>query len=143
MRETITTEQIRALVVHRRDETFLALAQVLRRLGIEIIHARNCEEGTRLFRQAKPLDIVFSGVDLPDGDWTDMLILSAQSKNYLPVIVVSQMVDVELYLDAIGSGAFDFITPPFLTSDLAHIVRSAIYKELVSVKQNLTVQQAV
>lgn len=136
-------EQIRALVVHRRDEAFQALAEVLNRLGIEVVHARNCEEGTRLFKQAKPLDMVFSGVDLPDGNWTDMLILAGQSKSYLPVIVVSQMVDIELYLDALGSGAFDFITPPFLTSDLAHIIRSAIYKELVSVKQNLSAQQSV
>lgn len=136
-------EQIRALVVHRRDEAFQALAEVLNRLGIEVVHARNCEEGARLFKQAKPLDMVFSGVDLPDGNWTDMLILAGQSKSYLPVIVVSQMVDIELYLDALGSGAFDFITPPFLTSDLAHIIRSAIYKELVSVKQNLSAQQSV
>jgi len=136
-------EQITALVVHRRDEAFRDLAAVLGRLGIEVLHARNCEEAVRLFKQPKPVDMVFAGVELPDGSWTDMLILAAQSKSYLPVIVVSQMVDIELYLDALGSGAFDFITPPFLASDLAHIIRSAIYKELVSVKQNLSAQQLV
>lgn len=136
-------EQIRALVVHRGDEAFRALTDVLNRLGIEVIHARNCAEGVRLFKQAKPLDMVFSGVDLPDGNWTDILILAGQSKSYLPVIVVSQKVDIGLYLDALGSGAFDFITPPFLASDLAHIIRSAIYKELVSVKQNMSAQQLV
>ncbi|MEJ2007264.1 MAG: response regulator [Acidobacteriota bacterium] len=136
-------EQITALVVHRRDEAFQGLAKVLGRLGLEVVHARSCEEAVRLFKQSKPVDLIFAGVELPDGGWTDVLILSGQSKTYLPVIVVSQMVDIELYLDALGSGAFDYITPPFVASDLAHIIRSAIYKELVSVKQNLSAQQAV
>ena len=135
-------EQITALVVHRKDAAFQSLAKVLGRLGLEVIHARSCEEAIRLFKQSKPVDLVFAGVELPDGGWTDMLILAAQSKSYLPVIVVSQMVDIELYLDALGSGAFDYITPPFVASDLAHIIRSAIYKELVSVQRDLTAPPA-
>lgn len=136
-------EQITALVIHRRDEAFRSLVDVLGRLSIEVVHVRNCKEAVRFLREVKPVDMMFTGIDLPDGSWEDMLVLAAQSKNYLPVIVVSQMVDVELYLDALGSGAFDFITPPFVTSDLAHVVRSAVYKELVSVKQSLSAPQAV
>lgn len=136
-------EQIRALVVHRRDEAFRGLVEVLVRLGTEVIHARNCQEAKRLFKVEKSIDLLFTGADLPDGNWEDMLILAAQSRSYLPVIVVSKMVDIEFYLEALGSGAFDFITPPFLTSDMAHIIRSAIYKELVSVKQNMDAQQVV
>lgn len=136
------TERIRALVVHRQDDAFKSLAGVLDRLGMEIIYARSCKEAGQLFK-LESVDMVFTGTDLPDGGWADMLVLAAQSKVYLPVIVVSREVDVELYLEAIGSGAFDFVTPPFVTSDVAHIVRSAIYKELVSVKQNMSAQQAV
>jgi DNA-binding NtrC family response regulator len=132
------TEQINTLLVHPWDETFYDLARVLRSLGMEVTYASNCKEALQLLRKQGATDLVFAGTNLQDGGWADVLALAQQSKRHLPVIVVSQMVDGGLYLDAIGRGAFEVVTPPFVTSDVAHIVRSAIYKELVSVKQDLT-----
>jgi DNA-binding NtrC family response regulator len=136
-------EQINALLVLTENETLQNLAQTLKCLSVKVIFARNCREAARLLRKEGGIDLVFAGTDLPDGDWADVLGLAQQSRSYAPVIVVSRMVDVGLYLDALGKGAFDFVTPPFMTSDLAHIVRSAIYKELVSVKHDLTAPPAV
>jgi DNA-binding NtrC family response regulator len=137
-RKNTMAEQICALLVHSKDQTFYDLTQTLKSLGIRVVHARNRREATLLLQKQGAIDLVFAGTNLQDGGWADVVALAQQSKSYLPVIVVSRMVDVGLYLDALGRGAFDFVTPPFLTSDLAHIVRSAIYKELVSVKQDLT-----
>ena len=131
-------EQINALLVHSWDATFHDLARVLRSLGMEVTYTSNCREASRLLRKQGATDLVFAGTTLQDGGWADVLALAQQSKRYLPVIVVSQMADAGLYLDVIGKGAFDFVVPPFMISDLAHIVRSAIYKELVSLKQDLT-----
>lgn len=132
-------EQINALLVHTQDETYRQLEQVLRSLNIRVIHTRNCREASlHLKAQGGGIDLVFAGANLQDGGWAKVLALVQRAKSYLPVIVVSPMVDVGIYLDALGMGAFDFVTPPFLISDLAHIVRSAIYKELVSVKQDMT-----
>jgi DNA-binding NtrC family response regulator len=130
-------EQINALLVHAQDDTFLDLARVLKSLSIRVIHAQNCQEASQVVKSRGEVDLVMAGIALPDGTWGDILRLAQQSKRFLPVIVVSRTVDVGLYLDALEKGAFDFVTPPFLASDLAHIVRSAIYKELVSVKQDL------
>lgn len=135
-------EQINALFVHAHDETFHDLARVLRSLNIEVHHARNCREASLLFKGRAEVDMIFSGVALPDGNWADVLQLAQQARRFLPVIVVSRMTDVELYLDALEKGAFDVVTPPFLASDVAHIIRSAIFKELVSAKQNLTAPPA-
>src|SRR5574340_314780 len=117
-------EQINALLVHSQDETFHDLAWALKSLSVKVIHARNCREASLLLKKQGGIDLVFAGTDLPDGNWADVLGLAQRSKSYLPVIVVSRMVDMGLYLDSLGKGAFDFVTPPFLTSDLAHIVRS-------------------
>jgi DNA-binding NtrC family response regulator len=133
------TEQINALLVHSEDETFRGLTRALNSLSIKMVHARNCREASVLLMKNRgATDMVFAGTNLQDGGWADILALAQQSKSYLPVIVVSRMVELKVYLDALGRGAFDFITPPFLASDLARILRSAIYKELVSVKQDLT-----
>jgi DNA-binding NtrC family response regulator len=135
-------EEINALMVHAKDETHDDLTRVLRSLSIHVLHAKNCKEASLYLKRPGAADLVFAGTNLQDGGWADVLGLAQQSRSYLPVIVVSRMVDVGLYLDALGRGAFDFVTPPFLTSDVAHIVRSAIYKELVSVKAELTAPPA-
>ncbi|HUX10520.1 MAG TPA: response regulator [Terriglobia bacterium] len=135
-------EQINALLVHVQDETRQTLEQILKSLSLEVVLARNCQEAARLLKRPTGIDVVFTGVDLPDGNWTAVLELAQQSKSYMPVIVASRMVDLELYLEALGKGAFDFITPPFLTSDIAPIIRSAIYKELLSAKQSLSAPPA-
>lgn len=135
-------EQINALLVHAQDDTFYDLTRVLKSLGMKVIYARNYREASQFLKNQGAVDLVFAGTDLKEGAWADVLALAQKSKGYLPVIVVSRMVDVGLYLDALERGAFDFITPPFLASDLAHIARSAIYKELVTVKQDLVAPPA-
>jgi DNA-binding NtrC family response regulator len=141
-RETSMAEQINALLVCSGDAMFQDMAQVLKSLNIRVIQAQNCREASLLFNRRAEVDLVFAGIALSDGSWTDVLMLARQSKPFLPVIVVSQVVDVGFYLDAIEKGAFDFVTPPFLAAGLAHIVRSAIYKELVSTKQGLSAPPA-
>lgn len=135
-------EQIHALLVHGHDETFLSLMRVLQSLSIRLIHTQSCREASLLFSRRGEVDLIFVAIALPDGNWMDVLRSAQQSRCFLPVIVVSRMVDVGLYLEALEKGAFDVITPPFLTTDLAHVIRSAIYKELVSVKQGLSAPPA-
>jgi FixJ family two-component response regulator len=43
-----------------------------------------------------------------------------------PVVVVSRLVDLDLYLDVLESGASDFIVPPFQASDVAYVVSGAL-----------------
>jgi FixJ family two-component response regulator len=42
------------------------------------------------------------------------------------VIVVSEVVDIAFYLEAIQVGAFDFIVPPLSGAEFAHLVGSAV-----------------
>jgi FixJ family two-component response regulator len=35
-------------------------------------------------------------------------------------------VDTRFYVEAIQTGAFDFLAPPFVATDLAYVVRSAL-----------------
>ncbi|HET7215865.1 MAG TPA: hypothetical protein VFL79_19905 [Terriglobia bacterium] len=135
-------EQINALLVHANNESYNDLTRVLGLLGIRVIHAQSCKEAAIFLERKGSIDLVFTGTNLMDGGWANVLGLAQRANGYLPVIVVSRMADVALYLEALGNGAFDFVTPPFVSSDLAHIVRSAIYKELISVKQGLAAPPA-
>ena len=42
------------------------------------------------------------------------------------VIVVARLAGTRFYLETIESGAFDFIAPPFVATDLEYVVPSAL-----------------
>jgi FixJ family two-component response regulator len=52
--------------------------------------------------------------------------LAARAPAPVNVIVVSEVVDIALYLEVIQLGAFDFIVPPMSSPDFAHVVWSAV-----------------
>ena len=73
----------------------------------------------------KPPELVFTDTQLPDGTWSDVVRLAEGARAPVNVIVVSRLVDIPLYVRAIEQGAFDFITPPFESADLAYVIRCA------------------
>jgi DNA-binding NtrC family response regulator len=121
----VTHVSICALMVHDTQTYFRALESAIERQGITTRQARDCRESSLFLSPKHGLQLVFTDTQLPDGTWEDVLKLAAQAPNPPKVIVVSRLVDMKLYLDALDRGAFDFIVPPFLDDDLAYVVRSA------------------
>lgn len=125
---TATKQEISVLLVHDREEPFEALRLILENQGINTYRARNRADLSRLLSQPNPPQLVFTDTVLPDATWEEVLGMAAGAGEPLRVIVVSRLVNLDLYLKVLESGAFDFIVPPFLASDLAHIVRCATWR---------------
>jgi DNA-binding NtrC family response regulator len=125
-------ERIQAVMIYDQREPSGALRKVLKRLDMDIHHVRTCREASQLFKQPNSAELVFTDTNLPDGTWADVLRSARQADPFLAVIVVSRVVDIDLYLEALQSGAFDFVTPPFLTYELANVIGSAVYQKLLS-----------
>jgi FixJ family two-component response regulator len=70
--------------------------------------------------------LVFTDPQLPDGTWADIVVMAEKAKLPVNVIVVARLVDTRFYVEAIETGAFDFLAPPFNATDLAYVVRSAL-----------------
>jgi DNA-binding response OmpR family regulator len=115
-----------ALLVHIQEEPFQALEQGLLDLGIQTQHAHNCSEVRSALRGAPPPGLVLTATTLVDGTWADVLTLASMNRGPVPVIIVSRLVDIDLYLDTLESGASDFIVPPLSPADLAHVVKVAM-----------------
>jgi len=118
-------EKITALLVSDGGEPFEKLELALDCQGIKTCRARDSAELLAQLEQPNPPQMVFTATTLPDGTWVDVLRLAA--RHLVPVIVVSRLVDFELYADSLERGALDFIVPPFVGADLAHIVRCAAW----------------
>jgi DNA-binding NtrC family response regulator len=114
------------LFVHDESEPLIALEKALEGQPMHVCHARNCREALGLLVNSKPPHLVFTDTTLPDGTWVDVLALAAKALAPVNVIVVARWVDIRLYVEVIDCGAFDFLVPPFVPSDLAHVVRCAV-----------------
>lgn len=119
-------QKVKALLVHHQSETLVALKSALERLGMTITQAESRAHAKRLLGGLNPVSLVFTDAQLPDGTWADVVALAAKAVRPVNVIVVARVVNTRFYVEAIETGAFDFLAPPFNSTDLAYVVRSAV-----------------
>jgi len=119
-------KRITAIFVHNDSETMATLKVALERQGMCIIHARSHAQANRMLGGQNPVPLVFTDTQLPDGTWADILAAAEKAAEPVNVIVVARVVDTRFYVQAIETGAFDFLAPPFTATDLAYVVRSAL-----------------
>ena len=114
-----------ALLVWDQGQVFEPLKSILHSQCITTRIAKSCGEALLSMWGKQPPHLVFTDVQLADGNWADVLSLADKSTLPINVIVVSRLLDVNLYIDAMQRGAFYFISPPFEGPDVAHVVRCA------------------
>jgi DNA-binding NtrC family response regulator len=119
-------ERITALLVHDRPEPMGSLRRALESQSIETQSVRTCHEANQALCGCQPPHLVLADTRLPDGSWEVVVSLAARAPAPVNVIVVSEVVDIALYLEVIQRGAFDFIVPPMSLPDFVHVVWSAV-----------------
>lgn len=119
-------KKLRILLVHDQEEPWNGLTPLLEWQGITTFRARNCAEAECALGSPESHLLVLTEPILPDGTWAEILALAGRMPSPVPVVVVSRYVDVDLYLDVLEKGAWDFIVPPFNAADLAYVVNGAI-----------------
>lgn len=115
-----------ALFVHDQNDPWGELKHLLERLGFEVLCARSCAEAEKSVSGAKLPVLIFTDPVLTDGTWVDVKALAEGVRPVVPVIVVSRLMDLPLYLEVLESGASDFLVPPFQKDDLDDVVKSAL-----------------
>jgi DNA-binding NtrC family response regulator len=118
--------QISALLLPDLTGPLRELKAALERQSVRTHVVGSCREAWRLLKGPSPPLLIFTESRLPDGTWSDLVRLAAQAPTPVSVIVVSRLVDVPFYLDALECGAFDFIVPPYQPAELAHIVHCGV-----------------
>jgi DNA-binding NtrC family response regulator len=118
-------ENVKALLVQARQDPLDALRLALEEQAIDIYTAKNCGDAAMAIWSDRPPHLVFTDVQLTDGNWADILALAAKASEPVNVIVVAPFADVSFYVQTIERGAFDFIVPPLSDPELLHVVRIA------------------
>ena len=119
-------EKIRAALLQDSQAPYTpALQQELRAQAVEIQSAESCRDIHALLASPNPPELILTDLRLSDGTWEDVVRISQSASLPVNVIVISRLADIRLYMEVLQSGAFDFISPPFLTSELSHVLRTA------------------
>jgi len=73
----------------------------------------------------EPFDLVISDKKMPDGDGFDVLRFCRENEPSLPVVILTALATVELAVEAMQAGAFDFISKPFVPEVVTAVAKRA------------------
>ena len=114
----------RILVVDDEESMRRILASLLADDGHVIVQAEGVLRAHRLLSQ-EMFDVVLTDHRMPDGMGLDVIDACRDVSPYLPVIMITSYASVDLAVDAMRRGAFDFIAKPFEPDAVRAAIRRA------------------
>ncbi len=118
--------EVSAILLYRPGDARDLLKMALQSHSIDIHCLTTVQEALPLLRDPDPPHLVFTEDTLPDGTWAEVVKRSLMASKPVKVIVISRVVDVSLYVEAMDGGAFDFIVPPLSAIKLDYVVKRAM-----------------
>ena len=115
----------RILIVDDEANMRRILAAILQEAGHDVTAAATVADARGALASAS-LDLVITDQKLPDGDGLTVIRVCAETDATLPVIMLTAYATVELAVEAMRQGAFDFIPKPFLPEPVTAAVRRAL-----------------
>jgi two-component system response regulator AtoC len=116
------------LVVDDEENLRLVLRTLLRRHGYEVETAPTGEEALTLVDSFGP-DVVLTDVRMPKMGGLDLLTTLKAKGNEATVIVMSAYGNMDLALEAMKSGAYDYVQKPFKPDEIVLALKKAEERE--------------
>jgi DNA-binding NtrC family response regulator len=113
------------LIVEDKESMAQMLKETMEAEGYHPLIARDGMEGIRKIKEGK-IDVVLTDLKIPKKDGMEVLRAAKEENPLLPVIMMTAFGTVDVAVKAIKEGAFDFITKPFDTDHLLHLIKKAV-----------------
>jgi DNA-binding NtrC family response regulator len=131
----------RILLVDDEPNMRRILASNLRQDQHEIWEAGGVQEAQRSLA-ANDFDAVITDQKMPDGEGLAVLASAHENDPTLPVILLTAVASIELAVESMRSGAFDFLTKPFQPEVVRATVRRACERTRL-LRENILLKDAV
>ena len=115
------------LIASSDPEGRQALMSVLAQCGLEPVFSSTVREARAILAR-EAIRLVFCEACLADGNFRDLLGAAELTRARVPVVVASRLDDTTQYLEAMRSGAFDFIARPYRRAEVEWIISNALRK---------------
>jgi DNA-binding NtrC family response regulator len=131
----------RILLVDDEPNMRRILASNLRQDQHQIFEASGVEEAQRSLA-TNDFDVVVTDQKMPDGEGLTVLASAHENDPTLPVILLTAVATIELAVESMRQGAFDFLTKPFQPEVVRATVRRACERTRL-LRENILLKDAV
>jgi len=114
-----------ALIVDDEEDLRTLMRLSLMRMGIDCLLAENLAEARQHLSRQR-FDICLTDLNLPDGSGLQLVQQIAEQHPELPVAVITAYGSMNLAIDALKAGAFDFVSKPIDMPRLRELVEHAL-----------------
>jgi len=115
----------RALIIDDEPDIRELLSITLERMGLECDTAASVNQASTLLERKK-YNLCLTDMRLPDGNGLDIVKLIQAKIPNLPVAVITAHGSMDLAIEAMKAGAFDFINKPVELNSLRSLIDSAV-----------------
>jgi two-component system response regulator AtoC len=118
-------ERKQVLIVDDEPNLRKILSAQLSRDGYEVMTAEDGEQGLALLKEHH-IDLVITDLKMPKVDGMTLLRKALELEPELPVVLITAHGTIDTAVEALKSGAFDFVTKPFDKDEVRQIVAKAL-----------------
>ncbi len=123
----MSVQKGRILIVDDEQGIRELLISEFKRLGYEVFNAVNGEDAISKLH-AEKVDVIITDMKMPKVDGLDILKFAKENTPETEVILITGYATLENALEAMRSGAYDFIQKPFNIDELSALVEKAMEK---------------
>lgn len=114
-----------ALVVDDEEDLRLLMRMTLKRMDIDCYVADSLQQAHQLLKK-NTFDVCLTDLNLPDGSGLQLVETIIQHYPQLPVAVITAYGSMDIAIDALKAGAFDFVSKPIEMTRLKSLIEQAL-----------------
>lgn len=114
-----------ALIIDDEPDILELLEMTLSGMSIDCVTAENIAQAEQAIKQHN-FDLCLTDMRLPDGNGLDFVKFLQKERPELPVAIITAHGNVDLAVQALKLGAFDFVSKPLKVRVLRELVSSAV-----------------
>jgi DNA-binding NtrC family response regulator len=112
----------RLLLVDEDLEDLLYYSAVLQHLGYEVRSIPSYKDGVAWVGR-EDFDLILVSQGSSNFEGCSVLARAIEKDRHIPVVVLSRSIDMPCYIEAMQSGALDYMEKPLLPSEIGQLVR--------------------
>jgi len=124
------------LVVDDDPYVLESISTLLKEYGYTVFTSQNAGDAMKLVEK-NSIDVVLTDIKMPQVTGIELLQNIHAYNQQVPVILMTAFAELDVAVDAVKRGAFDFITKPYNPDYLLHSVEKAVkYTRFVQMEKN-------
>ena len=123
----ISENEVNVLVVDDEENIRTAVERIISKLGCRVFKAADGESGLKIMEQ-EYIGIVFLDLKMPGKDGMDVQKEIREKYRDVLVIIITGYATIEVAIESMKQGAYDFIPKPFEAEQLRMVTKRALEK---------------